>query len=58
MKGFLFYGVVDCPKDMLHASACQGTPNFEKEAQMKKRIRTNYIFWKKGPLLPRLQTFK
>ncbi len=21
---------------------------------MKKRIRINYIFWKKGPLLPRL----
>jgi hypothetical protein len=25
-----------------------------KEAQMKKRIRINYIFWKEGPLLPRL----
>lgn len=23
---------------------------------MKKRIRINYIFWKEGPLLPRLLT--
>jgi hypothetical protein len=30
----------------------------EKEAQMKKRIRINYIFWKEGPLLPRLLIFK
>jgi hypothetical protein len=25
-----------------------------KEAQMKKRFRINYIFWKEGPLLPGL----
>ena len=25
---------------------------------MKKRIRINYIFWKEGPLLPRLLTGK
>jgi hypothetical protein len=31
---------------------------FEEEAQMKKRIRINYIFWKEGPLLPRLPFFK
>jgi hypothetical protein len=27
---------------------------FAKEARMTKRIRINYIFWKEGPLLPRL----
>jgi len=58
MKGFLFYGDVDCSKGVLHTIGKPMDSKFEKEAQMKKRIQINYIFWKEGPLLPRLQIFK
>jgi len=43
MKGFLF---------SLTLTLSRGERGYRKEAHMNVRI--NYIFWKEGPLLPRL----
>jgi hypothetical protein len=50
MKGFLF-----CTNDFsLTLALSRWERGHKKEAQMKSVIRINYIFWKEGPLLPRL----
>jgi hypothetical protein len=52
MKDFLF--LVDDGRSTMDGFIVYR--QIQKEARMKKRIRINYIFWKEGPLLPRLLT--
>jgi len=50
MKGFLFLTLESWSS--IHAVSKLTDSRKEKEARMN--IRINYIFWKQGPLLPRL----
>ncbi len=52
MKGFLFLGRWTIDHEQIHiVCGPLSIVKIGKEAQMKKRIEINYIFWKEGPLL-------